>query len=362
MHGLPVFFAAALILSYLSVNAIRYFAERHEILDIPNERSSHTQSVPRGGGLAIVILTLAGAWLFLFLNPGSQPYFSLLPYTVGAVLIVVISWLDDLRSQPNWLRFAVHSTGALLAIYNFGFWHLGGTLNVNGSITEVLGFIITFLWIVGLTNAYNFMDGIDGIAGSQAIVAGLFWAVLGWISQQPFLIVLGLLLAASSLGFLFHNWPPALIFMGDVGSAFLGFTFAVLPLISNSYHNSSRWGLELALIGILPLWPFVFDSTFTVFRRLRHGENIFSAHRSHLYQRLVIGGYSHRLVSLLYTGLTIVGSLLALGWILRLRNIFVAVAIILPLLGLALWTMVVRREHKEAVRLRRYKPTYADPV
>ena len=103
-----------------------------------------------------------------------------------------------------------------------------------------LGLIITFLWIVGLTNAYNFMDGIDGIAGGQAVVAGLGWAGLGYLTDQPLIGLLGLLLAASSLGFLGHNWPPARIFMGDVGSAFLGFTFAVLA-VAAAQRDTRVW-------------------------------------------------------------------------------------------------------------------------
>src|SRR6185436_11775719 len=131
-----------------------------------------------------------------------------------------------------------------------------------------LGFTITFFWIVGLTNAYNFMDGIDGIAGGQALVAGIGWTAIGWLDGQSHIVVFGLLLAATNLGFLFHNWSPARIFMGDVGSAFLGYSFAVLPLMLSS-QSTGRTGFKLALAAILPVWPFVFDSTFTILRRLR---------------------------------------------------------------------------------------------
>ena len=114
------------------------------------------------------------------------------------------------------------------------------------------------------------------------------WTFLGWSDNQPLVAALGLLLAAASLGFLGHNWPLARIFMGDVGSAFLGYTFAVLPVVA-AQHNP-----RLAVAGVLLVWPFLF--------RLRHRENIFAAHRSHLYQRLVIAGYSHRTVTLLDPG------------------------------------------------------------
>ena len=127
-----------------------------------------------------------------------------------------------------------------------------------------LGLIITFLWIVGLTNAYNFMDGIDGIAGGQAVVAGMGWAVLGWLTVQPLVGLMGVLLAAASLGFLGHNWPPARIFMGDVAA--LSWV-SCLPCWLWLQHATRS--TRLALVGILFVWPFVFDATFTFLRRLR---------------------------------------------------------------------------------------------
>ena len=142
------------------------------------------------------------------------------------------------------------------------------------------------------------------------------------------------------MGFLGHNWPPARIFMGDVGSAFLGFSLAVLAVIGGLAHP----GLPLA--GLLVVWPFVFDTTFTIVRRLRRGENIFAAHRSHLYQRVVIAGYSQRAVTLLYAGLALLGVVLALAWVLALPGAG-WLALGLPgLLSLGLWRLVVRAETK----------------
>ena len=174
--------------------------------------------------------------------------------------------------------------------------------------------MITWLWIVGLTNAYNFMDGSDGMAGSQAVIAGLGWACLGWLADFPLLADLSLLLAVGSLGFLPHNWPPARIFMGDVGSAFLGYSFAVLPLLG------LRAGGPLASLSpilglLLRLAVCLRHRVLTFLRRLRRGENVLAAHRSHLYQRLIIAGYSHRFVLLLYSGLAIIGAGAAIFWL-----------------------------------------------
>jgi UDP-N-acetylmuramyl pentapeptide phosphotransferase/UDP-N-acetylglucosamine-1-phosphate transferase len=351
---------AVVVLSYLGVWGTRYLAARHKILDIPNERSSHTQSVARGGGLAIVLLTLGGFWVYVILNPAPGRW-ALLAYTVGAMLIVVISWLDDLRPQPNWLRFGIHSIGALLAIYAFGYLNVGTLITGNPVVTRVLGLMITFLWIVGLTNAYNFMDGIDGIAGGQAVVAGVGCVAIGWLSGQSYIVAMGVLLAAANLGFLFHNWSPASIFMGDVGSAFLGYSFAVLPLMLN-WQLQEQGAFKLALAAILPLWPFLFDSTFTILRRLRRGENVFSAHRSHLYQRLVIAGYTHASVSLLYCAMAVVGVIFAVGWMFHLRNTALTALIVLPLIWLSFVIFVTKQEQKQARKLATPQPTFVDPV
>ena len=319
----------ALLISIAGVAGMRRWAEQHHILDLPNERSSHVRPTPRGGGLVIVVISLLGL-MFAWAIVPTWPFSSLLAYLSGAILIATVSWLDDLHSLPNRVRFAAHSLGAIALIVGFGYWQ-NVNLPVLGQLTlGWWGLPITFLWIVGLTNAYNFMDGIDGIAGGQAVVAGMGWAALGWMSGQPLISVFGLLLAASSLGFLVHNWPPARIFMGDVGSAFLGFSFASLAVIA------AKNDLRLALVGIALVWPFVFDASFTFVRRLLNRENVFAAHRSHLYQRLVIVGYSHRIISLLYIILAILGGGMAILWWLRVSGSETLLVIGLPFLCLLL--------------------------
>ncbi len=336
----------ALALSYWGVARVRHWAEQHQILDIPNERSSHTRPVPRGGGLAIVIVTLVGGLLYgAFTSIAS--WSSLVAYTTGATLIALVSWLDDLYSLPKWVRFATHSLSAILALWSFGPWHMLDLPLLGQLHLGWLGLPVTFFWIVGLTNAYNFMDGIDGIAGGQAVIAGFSWAVLGWLSGQPLVGVFGLLLAASSLGFLGHNWPPARIFMGDVGSAFLGYSFSVLPIVA-AQHDP-----RLALAGVLLVWPFVFDTFFTFLCRLLRGEDVFSAHRSHLYQRLVIAGASHCSVTVRYMCLALAGTALALAYFLGLPGSPLMVALLLPILCLVLWFAAVHQEQRLPVDVER---------
>ncbi len=149
-----------------------------------------------------------------------------------------------------------------------------------------------------MTNAYNFMDGIDGLAGLQAVTAGAGWSLVGLFAQNPTLEFYGAVLACSSLGFLIHNWQPAKVFMGDVGSAFLGYSFAVLPVLA--WRRETAGDGKWILTGIALLWVFVFDTIYTLFRRALRAEKLWLPHRTHIYQQLVVAGFSHRAVSVFY--------------------------------------------------------------
>jgi Fuc2NAc and GlcNAc transferase len=327
-------FIVACALSFFGVYWITRLAEQRSWLAIPNLRSSHLHPTPLGGGLVIVAVTLLGFLLSVWLHP-DWSWQVLLGYVLGALLVAGVSWWNDMRILPIWLRLLVHGLAAGLAIWGIGSWQM---ISLPGLVQFKLAWLsipITLVWIVGLTNAYNFMDGIDGIAGSQAIVAGLGWAALGWLIGQPLLSLLGLLIAGSNLGFLGHNWPPAKVFMGDVGSAFLGYSFAVLPIIASQTDSRA------ALAGVLLVWPFVFDSVFTILRRTMRGESILSAHRSHLYQRLIIVGHSHRNVTLIYIVLAVSSASLAISWM-RGRDVLVAIGAML--LFLAAWGFILQQE------------------
>lgn len=279
-------------------------------MDVPNERSSHTQPTPRGGGVVISFVTVAllllGAWL-------ENRLLDLLPFIGGAVLIAVVSWFDDLYSLPSALRFGIHLLAAFIAVFTVGYFDVIQLPFAQIDLsTFYLGQIATLLWIVGLTNAYNFMDGIDGIAGAQGVTAGVGWAIIGLLIKEPLVALFGGLLAATCLGFLWHNWHPAKIFMGDVSSAFLGYSFAILPLLAVKYGSEDA---QFPLVGLFLVWTFVFDAVLTFVRRALKGENVFAAHRSHLYQRLVIAGFRHDAVTSIYAALSIFGVGAAIVWL-----------------------------------------------
>ena len=298
-------FAAAF--SGLGIEFLRRYAERQRVLiDIPNERSSHSQPKPRGGGIMIVLITLIGVLGLLLIGPARS--MSLLTFLICGGIIAFVGWIDDMRSLSTTLRLAIQVLCALVSILGIGYFN---KLTVGNSAFSLglVGIPFTIVWLVGLTNAYNFMDGIDGIAGGQAVVGGLAWLGFGLIQQVPIVSIIGLLIASSSLGFLWHNWQPSRLIMGDVGATFLGYSFAVLPLLFENHTPILENGLWFSM---LVLWAFLADTGITMLRRALRRENIFQAHRSHFYQRLVISGWSHARVSALYIVLSVLGSLFAI--------------------------------------------------
>ena len=341
----------------VGVELVRRWALHKELLDHPNERSSHTQPTPRGGGLAIVLVTLvaAGGWLFLHRTELPQPLWRYGLAGLGGALIAFVSWLDDSRGGvSSAVRYGVHAVGAALAMYAFGWWHDIYIPFIGNVQWGWLGLVVTFVWITGLVNAYNFMDGIDGIAGGQALTASLAWFIPGMALFQytgyPTMAVVSLILFGAALGFLLLNWPPAKIFMGDVGSAFLGYAFAVLPLLFQSDRGAT--GGRFPVFAFLAVAPFVLDASYTFFRRLLKRENVFAAHRSHLYQRLVISGLSHQTVTLAYLFLGLAGTLAALLFCgAETHGFGDAAAVVAPLLILGFplsWVMVRERRGKSA--------------
>jgi len=329
--------AGALVLSYLCVAGFRRWAGER-VLDIPDARSSHTRPTPRGGGLGIVICVLIGAWSLFIYRILSMPFKEIAALTLGGSIVALVGWLDDIHRLPYRIRLVVQAISSTIILIMIGYFRTVTVPFVGDIHLYSIGIPFALLWIMGLTNAYNFMDGIDGIAGGQALIAGSGWAIIGYLSGETFVGLIGVLLAATSLGFLFHNWPPARIFMGDVGSAFIGFILAVLPIIAG--HKNPRF----MIAGLLMVWPFIFDTSFTLVRRMIKKENIFEAHRSHIYQRLVIARYSHRFVTLVYMGLALTGAILAFLWVKDSYGSDILVILIPTLLFFGLWQITIRAE------------------
>jgi len=306
---------AALVVaaSYGGVELVRRLALRRGVLDVPVERSSHQVPTPRGGGIIIVVATLLAPLIAGGLVTGRVPI-PVAAWLVGGTAVALTGWVDDVRSLSSRTRLVVQLAAAVVLLAAAGCW---SELELPGLARVTLGWAgcaLALLWIVGMTNAYNFMDGIDGIAAGQAVVAGVAWAIVGRHAADAGALAIGAAIALSGAGFLLHNRPPARIFMGDVGSGFLGFTVAALPLLLAA-GGSELDRARLPVVAAAIVWPFLFDATFTFLRRLARGENVFDAHRSHLYQRLIIAGASHAQVSTVYAGWALISSALGVLWL-----------------------------------------------
>ncbi len=261
-----------------------------QIMDEPNHRSSHSKAIPRAGGVAIVITFFIGltvTWFMGELDSIARPL--LFGFVFSTLLISLISLVDDISERSALVKAFTHMIAVVVVLY-FGIVLDELSMPVFGDIKlGWLGYVISFCWILGLTNAYNFMDGLDGLAGGVAVIASLFFMIITFYEGSTFVYIISYSLLAGALGFLFLNYPPAKIILGDVGAAFLGFVFAVLAIIAARYDESKTSFLVMPLL----LFNFIYDTSFTFIRRLVKGEKVTEAHRTHLYQLLNRSGYSH---------------------------------------------------------------------
>jgi Fuc2NAc and GlcNAc transferase len=268
----------ALVATALLTQLVRAIAVGRGVVDVPNARSSHDVPTPRGGGLAIVLVTTAGLLVLAVL--GMLRLDLLWAVTGGGLAVALAGFADDRRSLSAATRLTVHFAAALWALV----W-LGGlpALRIGAHLVFPgwMGYVLGAFGIVWAINLFNFMDGIDGIAASEAV----FVALAGALLSLPMGVGAGVgfaaaVFAAACGGFLMWNWPPARIFLGDVGSGYLGYVIVVLAVAATRDNPVALW-VWLILGG-----AFFVDATATLLRRLLRGERVYEAHRSHAYQWL----------------------------------------------------------------------------
>lgn len=313
----------SVVLTWFVLRTVCSVANRRRWVDLPNERSIHKTPVPRLGGAVFVPIMLVLVWLF-------EPSETALRFISAATSVYVLGLLDDLKPIAAALRLFVQIAISLAFLSSV----------VSEAPLWVTGLLS--IWIVGTTNVYNFMDGADGIAAVQAIVASITWGAVAFHQNEEFLFVVALSIGCTVMGFLFVNWHPARMFMGDAGSTVLGFTYATIPiLVEPSEAISLASGLVIAASAI---WPFLVDGVATILKRLFRGENIFAAHRSHCYQRLILYGWTHQRVAILFGAGAMVSGYAACMWVWEYIS-FSSVALVLIAVGtgvLSLGAMVRR--------------------
>ena len=294
-------------------------ASRFHILDHPNDRSLHTQPTPRSGGLAILAGTVLGLVLTAWRIDQIESLYWLL---LSVLLIAVVSYMDDRRNVPVVVRLSMHVIVACLLVWAGFSLRITDLPRIGFTGLATLNGLLTLICVTSMINLYNFMDGMDGLAAGMAVSGFGTLAVLGWMGGHEALFAIGLIIAAASAGFLFFNFPPARIFMGDTGSSTLGLLAAALSL----------WGVR---DGVFPFWiaglvfsPFIADATVTLMRRLLRGEKVWQAHKTHYYQRLVLAGWGHR--KTLYLEYTLMlGCSLTAVWAVRASAVGQSIAIVI---------------------------------
>ena len=300
VHGVTSLVMLGVLLA-LSAVVNWLLLQRVRILDIPGHRSSHAAPTPSSGGIGIVVsFLLATGAVYLLGQTAGMPAPYVPGFLVSALLVAGISLYDDITHLPFHIKLATQLIAVLVLLASgiaIQALHLPG---VGGVQLAWGGYALTVVWILGLANAFNFMDGLDGLAGGTAVIVAVVFAAISSWQDGVFVSMVCYGLAAGSLGFLLFNFPPARIFMGDVGSAFLGFVFAALAVIA---ARDTQAPIPLLVMPLL-LFNFIFDTAFTLVRRWRAGEVVTAAHKGHLYQLANQLGYSHRSVSLFHYGVT----------------------------------------------------------
>ncbi len=255
-----------LISIWLTFAIKKYFSQT--LLDIPNERSSHSQPIPRGGGLGFIItFAITSTIGFCFIESIIPSLF----FWIALIPLIVVGILDDLQGMPALTRYLSQFSCACIIVAYFGAFPQPWLMQL-GLAGHIIAIALTIIGITAMINFYNFMDGIDGLVAGCSVIQLCFLAIY---FNQPLLW----LLVAALIGFLYWNWSPAKIFMGDVGSTFLG-AIITIALLNHDGEPNKAWS---ALVIILPL---VGDAIYTLVRRFLNGKNLFQAHREHLYQRL----------------------------------------------------------------------------
>ena len=337
------FIAITLLFVYLfsiGITSLFYqYSIKKNLIDIPNERSSHSNPTPRGGGVSIAFFIFISVLVTYFIELVS--FQIVMAATGGVTIIALVGWVDDHKDIAFYWRFIFYSVASIWVL----FW-LGSLTQIRiGSsvlpLSYLSGYVVTFLGLVWITNLYNFMDGTDALAAVQAICASLLAGILLLNESSIGLALICFTILSSCAGFLFWNWPPAKIFMGDVGSCVLGFIFAVLAIASDKMDmvSVSVWCILLSV--------FICDATFTLLKRIVCREKWYKAHRSHSYQKLVQMGISHKKLALItiFINVFFIWPMAYLAHTLQTHAVTIAITDIIIMF--ITWGLIQLRYHRE---------------
>jgi len=343
-------FILSALVAYIVTRLTITVSLRRGVMDVPNVRSSHAQPMPRLGGIGILAALMLSLAVLALMSVAGWVGHSVFTRDVSLILLIGVGMAltglyDDFHGMTPATKFLMQFLLAGIVVALGVRIESVAILNWEPFSLGILAFPLTILWLTGFANIFNFMDGINGLAAVTAAAYGGFFFVFASRQGSPELAATAVVVTGSCLGFLPHNLPRARTFMGDTGSLLLGIVLALLVvrLAQKSPNPASLIGL--LLVCAVYLW----DSGFTLLRRLRRGENIFQAHRSHLYQRLAQLGLSHASITGLYLLLHLLMGGLGLAYV-RWANAMRAVILVFAGLTLMGFTMSVYWLERRAAR------------
>ncbi len=287
-----------LLFAFITSFLLTYFLSRQSAAifqDTPNQRSLHSVPTPRSGGIAIVVGIGVSAVVF-FYSAESDVVFPTY-YVSGFLLIAIVSFMDDLFHLSPLCRLLFQSFAALVVVFGSSFYSLGSMMSIEGVVS-----LLVMLAVIWSINLYNFMDGMDGFAGGMAVIGFSTLGIIGYLSGADGYGIFCAMIASAAAGFLIWNFPPARIFMGDLGSTTLGYLMAVMSIYGVAEKIFPWWCPAIIFA------PFWLDASVTLLKRIFAGKRFWEAHREHYYQRLVLANYAHRQVVLWEYALMILSS------------------------------------------------------
>ena len=326
---------------------LRKIAIANNLVDVPNDRKIHHESIPRVGGIAIAIAFLASMVVGygLFHADLAVSTASIAGLSVGGALIFLLGLLDDIIGLNAPKKFAGQILAAL-ALVPFGF--LIKTLEIpfigTVHLISFFGLGLTIVWVVVITNAFNLIDGMDGLASGVAVIASITLAIFSILSGKLLMAIVLIAVLGSTLGFLWHNWHPAKIFMGDCGAMFLGFLLAAVS-IEISYQSPTAYavGSNAIFVPILALGLPIIDTIAAISRRLWHRKPLFSADKEHIHHKLLDAGFTVRQAALILYGMCVLLGVTALVTTIVRSSIAVGIMVGVALAASVSVTMLGRK-------------------
>ncbi|MCB5249607.1 MAG: MraY family glycosyltransferase [Candidatus Cloacimonadales bacterium] len=337
-----IFSLFVLIISFFLVPINIKISNKVGLISIPNDRSVHAQNTPSAGGLSFAIPIIMSEIILLFMIQDEFFHKNMLGLIVGNILVLTLGIVDD----KYCLNAKLKLLGQLLLAVSMFFlgFRIEQITNPFGASIPIydFSFPLTLIWYLVIMNAMNLIDGLDGLAAGITIICCIVLAIAGFYYGNITVLVSSLLLASGCLSFLYYNYPPAKIFMGDSGSLFIGFQFASISILG-TYQLKGLTTMTL-LIPVTVLFVPLLDVLTSIYRRLKNKQNIFKADKMHIHHRMLKTGFSVKTVMLISWFVTLLFALLALGYILVNRQIMLVILLSLSILTGIFFYYLVKKE------------------